>query len=408
VHIIILRKDTINYYYDKGVQNNNDIIIAGAGLSGLMAAKSASGNGLSVKVLEEDQEVGLPEKCDGLVSVQGLKELGINPSNRTIQAKIKKAILHSPNGTDIHIDASKKDIIVVDRSEFDVSIAKDVTLNDGVIELGNRILSYKESETGIEVKSKNGNYKCKVFIDGTGISYLASKRKSGLLQAAKYIVSGKDISEDTVELFFNQEVTPGFFVWLIPAGDGLAKLGCGGNIINGFSVLDKHLEKMKLKPVRKMASSIYVGGPLEKFVNNEIMLVGDAAGQTKPTTAGGIYSGGMGGLIAGKTAVQYLKDNKNSKILHNYEKQWKDMFQRDFELTRISRNLFERLDNKAIDKVFSLILKKGIDNDISNEGEFDFHSSVLKKIFVSKDTVDLLGTVAGSEMRRMTKILRRK
>ena len=62
MHIIILRKDTINYYYDKGVQNNNDIIIAGAGLSGLMAAKSASGNGLSVKVLEEDQEVGLPEK----------------------------------------------------------------------------------------------------------------------------------------------------------------------------------------------------------------------------------------------------------------------------------------------------------------------------------------------------------
>ena len=116
----------------------------------------------------------------------------------------------------------------------------------------------------------------------------------------------------------------------------------------------------------------------------------------------------MGGLIAGKTAVQYLKDNKNSKILHNYEKQWKDMFQKDFELTRISRNLFERLDNKAIDKVFSLILKKGIDNDISNEGVFDFHSSVLKKIFVSKDTVDLLGTVAGSEMRRMTKILRRK
>ena len=389
------------------MQNNSDIIIAGAGLSGLMAAKSASGNGLSVKVLEEDQEVGLPEKCDGLVSVKGLEELGVNPSNRIIQAKIKKAILHSPNGTDIHIDASKKDIIVVDRSEFDVSIAKDVTLNDGGIELGNRILSYKESETGVEIKSRNGNYKCKIFIDATGISALASKRKSGLLQAAKYIVSGKDISDDTVELFFNQEVTPGFFVWLIPSGDGLAKLGCGGNIINGFSVLDKHMEKMKLKPIRKMGSSIYVGGPLEKFVNNKIMLVGDAAGQTKPTTAGGIYSGGMGGLIAGKAAVQYLKSN-NEKILYNYEKQWKEMFQRDFELTRISRNLFERLDNKAIDKIFSLILRKGIENDISNEGEFDFHSSVLQKIFVSKDAVDFLGTVAGSEMRRMTKLLRRE
>jgi len=142
-------------------------------------------------------------------------------------------------------------------------------------------------------------------------------------------------------------------------------------------------------------------------VNNKIMLVGDAAGQTKPTTAGGIYSGGMGGLIAGKIAVQYLKSD-NSRILYNYEKQWKKMFQRDFELTRISRNLFERLDNKAIDKIFSLILRKGIENDISNEGEFDFHSSVLQKIFVSKDTVNFLGTVAGSEMRRMTKLLRRE
>ena len=51
-------------------------------------------------------------------------------------------------------------------------------------------------------------------------------------QQIRKIVSGKDISDDTVELFFNQEVTPGFFVWLIPSGDGLAKLGCGGNIIN--------------------------------------------------------------------------------------------------------------------------------------------------------------------------------
>ena len=376
-----------------------DIIVAGGGLSGLLAAKEASSYGASVKVLEADREVGLPEKCDGLVSINGLRELGIIPQIRMVQSHIKRAILHSPNGTMIEIDASKKGVVVIDRSEFDLSLAKSFVLSGGNIELGQKVTSIHPISSGVEVESRKHLSKCKVFIDSRGIASLAEIRRDGLLQAAKYIVTGKEFAEDTVELFFNQDLTPSFFTWLIPAGDEFAKLGCAGNVINGFSILDRYVKSLKLKPVRKIASSIYVGGPLERFVNGAIVNVGDAAGQTKPTTAGGIYSGGMGGVLAGRIAAKAINEG-DLEILHNYEKEWRKKFQREFESTAIARRIFERLDNKAINKTFSLVAKLGIQNTIAEEGDFDFHAEILPKILRSKDIMRLLGTLATSEIRR--------
>src|SRR5919202_5572036 len=99
-----------------------DVIIAGGSVSGLLAAREAAAKGLSVIVLEEDTEIGTPEHCGGLVSIDGIQNLGVVPSNNAIQNNIKHAKISSPSKS-FELNAEKQKVIVLDRRVFDKQIA---------------------------------------------------------------------------------------------------------------------------------------------------------------------------------------------------------------------------------------------------------------------------------------------
>ena len=99
-----------------------DVIIAGGSISGLLAAREVAAEGLSVIVLEEDTEIGTPEHCGGLVSIDGIQNLGIVPSNNAIQNNIKYAKISSPSKS-FELNAEKQKVIVLDRRIFDKQIA---------------------------------------------------------------------------------------------------------------------------------------------------------------------------------------------------------------------------------------------------------------------------------------------
>ena len=70
------------------------------------------------------------------------------------------------------------------------------------------------------------------------------------------------------------------------------------------SALQSYIDnKGKYSIVRKVYAPIWVNGPVRSFVSERTITVGDAAGQSKPTTAGGIYTCGMGGVLAGRALV---------------------------------------------------------------------------------------------------------
>jgi flavin-dependent dehydrogenase len=99
-----------------------DVVIAGGSVSGLLAAREVAAKGLSVVVLEDDTEIGTPEHCGGLVSIAGIQNLGIVPSNDSIQNNIKYAKISSPSKS-FELNAEKQKVIVLDRRVFDKQIA---------------------------------------------------------------------------------------------------------------------------------------------------------------------------------------------------------------------------------------------------------------------------------------------
>ena len=101
-----------------------DAVVAGGSISGLLAAREIAKGGYSVLVLEEGFEVGSPEHCGGLVSKNALKELEIEPSNKTFDSEIECAKIFSPEGKEITINSKRQQIIVINRRELDKQAAR--------------------------------------------------------------------------------------------------------------------------------------------------------------------------------------------------------------------------------------------------------------------------------------------
>lgn len=175
--------------------------------------------------------------------------------------------------------------------------------------------------------------------------------------------------KDTIEVIFDSDLYPGFFAWIIPTGEGKGKVGVAGKNINPNLSIEKFLEA-RGKPysiIRKIYAPIWISGYVKPFFNGKTVIVGDAAGQTKPTTAGGIYTGGMGGIYAGRAISESILDGGDTLNLDQYENNWLSRFGNEFDRLLLFRRILERIDNKALDKIFSDISKntlEKIDQDI--------------------------------------------
>lgn len=386
---------------------NYDVVIAGGSISGLLAAREIAAGGLSVAVLEEDPEIGTPEHCGGLVSISGIQNLGIVPDIDTIENnRITHAKIFSPSSY-FEISAERQKAIVLDRRALDKQIAFQAQEKGAEIRVKCSMRSFGKEGSKYVVKTSEGDFSCNFFVDARGIASIISKNRDGVLHSAQYEVYASWIEPDTIEVAFNSQQYPGFFAWIIPTGRGKGKVGVAGRRINAASALQRFIDsKGKYSVVRKVYAPIWINGPLQSFVFDRMIIVGDAAGQSKPTTAGGIYTCGMGGVLAGRALVDAADKMKNDDrkkqqmLLKRYESNWLSMFKPEFDKMLLARRLLERMDNKAIDDLIAAIPTKSV-QEASIDGDFDFHSNALAKILGAKGAARMAKALLGSEIRRL-------
>lgn len=381
-----------------------DVLIAGGSISGLLAAREIAAGGLSVGVIEEDAEIGTPEHCGGLVSIAGIRNLGIVPDANTVENnKIKRAKISSASRY-FEIDAEKQRVVVLNRRSLDKQIAFQAQKNGAEIRVKCSMRSLAKDSSNYIVRTNEGDLTCNYFVDARGVSSIISRSREGILQSAQYEIFAPWIEGDTIEVAFDSERYPGFFAWIIPTGQGKGKVGVAGRHINAGDALRSYIDsKGKCSVVRKVYAPIWVGGPLQNFVSERILLVGDAAGQSKPTTAGGIYSCGMGGVLAGRALVEEVTAKRNGqrrRLIEHYETNWLSVFKSEFDKMQLARRLMERLDNKAIDELVSAISPKTIE-EASTYGDFDFHTTAIAKMLGSKVAAKIAKTILGNEIRKL-------
>lgn len=125
---------------------------------------------------------------------------------------------------------------------------------------------------------------------------------------------------------------PEFFAWRIPRGEGGVEYGLaaapGEDVPKMFDAL---VEDYGVDVEHRCSGMIPIG-PADTVTSDRGFLLGDAAGQTKPFTGGGI----LYGMTAADCAAREI-DPERPATLANYESAWRDELSRDISLGHLIR-----------------------------------------------------------------------
>jgi len=376
-----------------------DLAVVGCGVAGPMAALTASEKGISVALLEEHREVGVPSHCSGHVGISGFRKFGPPVPKAIIENEIKGAVLFSPGGRELLIHKPSAVTWVLNRAELDRHLANLATNRGAELHLGSRVESLKRDEDGFLLNISGSNKRaisCRMLIDASGCSSsisryagLSHSKMDMLVNSAQFNVENlSNVDSDFVEVYFGQRYAPGFFGWIIPRRDGTAKVGIAArapaNVRECFKrFVTKHpIASPKLRHTRTLAPTVYhpipIGGASNRTFADSILVVGDAASQVKPTTGGGIVFGLACGRIAGETAAKAIESRKTSdNEIASYETRWRKLLGFDLKAMTWLRRLLYNLPDPELDSIFRVSQELKADQVLNRTSDIDFQGRTL-------------------------------
>jgi len=134
--------------------------------------------------------------------------------------------------------------------------------------------------------------------------------------------------------------------------------------------IDLDAENILTKPIAQ--------GLITKSSGNRILVVGEAAGQVKTTTGGGIFFGLLCSDIASKEIMQrFEKDALSEQDLSVYEKNWKKEIQKEILVGYYTRKICEKLSDSQVENMFQIARNNGVIPLIKKKGNFDWQSDVI-------------------------------
>jgi flavin-dependent dehydrogenase len=285
--------------------NPKNVAIVGGSVAGMYTASLLARGGARVELLERSERLDPISRT--LIVTSHMRDLLGAAGESCIVNEIKRFELFT-DGRAATIDLKRPDLII-ERSTLIRSLAAKAENDGAQIRLGRKFLGLEGASNGIRVLAERGSDGAKEDFQANtvvGADGAASKvaeaagwprqKTVPLVQAIVKLPS--DYPPATVRVWFVPDDTP-YFYWLIPEADGRGALGIiGEDGAQTRRVLENFLEKKHFEPLSFQGARIpvYMGWvPVDRNVGGgKVYLVGDAAGQVKVTTVGGIVTGVRG------------------------------------------------------------------------------------------------------------------
>jgi digeranylgeranylglycerophospholipid reductase len=368
-----------------------DVIVAGGGPIGSFMAGRLAEKGHRVLVLEKKPQPGAKTACTGIIGQECASAFGID--ERSIIRKVNSASLFSPSGNRLHLRREEPQAVILDRTAFDTIMVERAQQAGAEYQFGSRVQNITVANDYANVAVDEGRemrvIMAKAAVIASGFSPGLMWRL-GLGKFKDFTIGVQAEVEapgcDEVEVHFG-DMAPGFFTWLVPTTPPLARAGLLARE-NPGRYLKKWLADLK-KQGRIISDEVGIsyGGiplrPLPHTSSERMIVVGDAAGQVKPTSGGGIYYGLLSAEIASEVLHQALEDNDlSARRLGRYERGWRKKLGREIRTGYWFRKLFERLNNRQIDRIFEIVKAGGIDEALlkAEDIAFDWHGRTIIRL----------------------------
>jgi len=399
-----------------------DVIVVGAGPAGATAAYSAACHGAKVLLLEEHTQIGRPIQCTGLLSLRGWKLARVSDS--LIVRAISGVRVHSPNGSVYELGGDRVRAYVIDRDRFDQSLVERAARSGVAVRVGTRAVElgpYEHGARTLLMRTPAGAREklyASVIIGADGPHSILA-RQAGLPRPQKTLLglqaviatphlgpnppgplpgAGRGNSpprvgeglgersrarEDFVEVFFGRRWAANFFAWSVPAAAGTARVGVATDLISEAQACFERLrrEYHRSGKILVYQSGMIPIGPARRTVADGFLIVGDAAGQAKPTSGGGIYTGMLCGKIAGEVAARCaLAAKARARFLREYEIRWRAQLERELALGLRAYHVLSQLSDDEIAHALKLLALPALRRLIERFGDIDYPSKIAREL----------------------------
>lgn len=393
------------------MKTDYDLIVAGGGLAGMIAAHSAahySNQKISILVIDRNPPILLGRKsingwvCGDAVSKEAVDYMGshikVSWSAPEIEHKVKGVMALSPDReTSIPFDG---DGFLLNRQQLPqtqykealkrgINVDFEVNLT-GLIYDGNQVVGVEGTD-----KKTNQPYKktAKVVIDATGVTSMLRNQiknttkmerridRTDLESTGRHIMyfdqGEDDLSEfdpDYCLIHLDQDIAPGGYGWVFPKGKNKVNIGLGvektildkrnkrlgkhddvTGLINQYVARNRAIKNPRLSTDPSDAHNatgnfqVSVRRQNDCMVANGFMLVGDSAWMPKPLDAGGIGPALIAGSIIGKNVVDAIESGDvTEKGLWQYNVDYTREYGYKTAGLEVFRRLLQMLTNDQI------------------------------------------------------------
>ncbi len=366
-----------------------------------MAYELAS-SGHHVAVFEEKSAPGINSCCTGIISTECFQSLDLNAD--VILTKVNSAKFFSPSGRCLRFQTETVQAYVVNRLLLDKALASKAQSQGAQYFFSSPVIDIIPGKDSIQAATlcfgTTEIFSARAVVLANGLTPKLPQ-KLGLGKIKNFLVGAQAEIEaknvDEFEVYFSQKIAPGAFAWLVPISTNRAYVG-----LLATSQAKLHLQnflnnlfdqgRIASREVAMEQKAIPIGN-LPRSYGDRILVIGDAAGQVKPTTGGGIYFGHLGAQIAAKVLDEALSsDNLTAGHLSHYQKQWKAKMGKELSRGYWSRWAYNKLSDRQIERIFNILNSSGMAEAFLNSGNFsfDWHSRLILGILRRSSTYPLL------------------
>ena len=403
-----------------------DVTIIGAGPIGSTLAYELAKEDINVCLIDKKKVIGLPLQCAGIINK---RVLDVNQfPDELILNKAKGAVLHSKNHS-LTVSKEEDQAIIIDRVALDQFLYNRAIENGVDSYLSSKVLAIDdvEGKVSFQNESTEKSIKSKIIVGADGPLSIVSSAFGNDFDyycASQYLVK---IEEDNnqmsfVDLYAYGDLFPGF-IWQIPVSKNIFRIGLFSNydykrqneILNDFLMNEFQYENYEI--IEKYKGKIPIYNKENKLFKNRALIIGDAASQVKPTTGGGLLIGFEAVGMAKKAIVNALNSedfnslnleketHDDKEILQNCLKSYQDDFEerfiKEFSYQFKVQKTLCTLSDDDLDYFFEELKEKEADKLISEYGDMD-NQSILVKEFLKRGLV--LSLLPAIHKRELAKI----
>jgi len=360
-----------------------DVAVIGAGPIGSYTAYQLCDKGFAVCVLDEKVNIGADVICTGIISKEAFKRYDL--PTKSILSRIDSFVFISPYGQRLEYINPNVFAYIVKRESFDKSLLDLAKKCGADIYLGQQVMKIEGSTDYYTLFCPRKKYYARAVILATGVNYRLHKTVGlgtppGFLSGSQIELSSSIPNQPSrIEIHIGRSFAPGSFGWVVPTDGHSSKIGL---IIDKDAALGlEHMLKDRLHiPLSdfdraRLRQKPIAFGLVRKSVKDYILAVGEAAGQVKTTTGGGIFYG----LLCSEIAVDRLaRTLKSGSDLRDYELTWHSALVSELEIGLQLRKAARNIDDPTVERLFSFVKNNRFWIELLRPRiNFDFHSNLL-------------------------------